>query len=116
MVPDPRAQALSGTPSLAEQARVAYDRALAYLGSRQHADGRVAGEVVWNPMLPCQYVMMCHMLGRPIEPRRAQQVYRSLQVQRRDDGGWGMHPQSDSYLFHTVLGYVALRMLGHEAG
>lgn len=116
MVPDPRAQALSGTPSLAEQARVGYDRALGYLGSRQHADGRVAGEVVWNPMLPCQYVMMCHMLGRPIEPRRAAQVYRSLQVQRRDDGGWGMHPHSDSYLFHTVLGYVALRMLGHEAG
>ncbi|MCA9651914.1 MAG: hypothetical protein KC501_18510 [Myxococcales bacterium] len=87
---------------------------LAYLGTRQHADGRVAGEVVWNPMLPCQYVMMCHVLGRPIPPRRAARIRRALEVQRREDGGWGMHPDSPSYLFHTVLGYVALRLLGHD--
>ncbi|MCX4239374.1 prenyltransferase/squalene oxidase repeat-containing protein [Paraliomyxa miuraensis] len=87
-----------------------------YLGTRQHADGRVAGEVVWNSMLASQYVMLCHMLGRPIEPGRARRIRRALEVQRRDDGGFGMHPQSPSYLFHTVLAYVALRLLGHPPG
>lgn len=95
------------------RAKRGYARAVSYLGTRQHADGRVAGEVVWNPMLPCQYVMLCHMLGRPIEPGRARRLYRALQLQRRDDGGFGMHPCSPSYLFHTVLAYVALRLLGH---
>ncbi|MCA9709290.1 MAG: hypothetical protein KDK70_25835 [Myxococcales bacterium] len=116
MVPDPPAQVVAepaARPALPTRALDAYARAVGYLATRQHADGRVAGEVVWNPMLACQYVMLCHMVGRPIEPRRARWIHRALQVQRCDDGGWGMHPQSPSYLFHTVLGYVALRLLGH---
>jgi squalene/oxidosqualene cyclase-like protein len=97
-------------------ARRAYARAVAYLGTRQHADGRVAGEVVWNAMLPCQYVILCHVLGRPIEPGRARRIVRQLEVQRRPDGAFGMHPHSDAYLFHTVLAYVALRLLGRGPG
>ncbi|MCH9685518.1 MAG: 2,3-oxidosqualene cyclase [Deltaproteobacteria bacterium] len=111
MVPD--SATVTVASSLSSRAHEGYDQALAYLSTRQHADGRVAGEVVWNPMLPCQYVMLCHMMGRPIDPARARRVYRSLQVQRCDDGGWGMHPDSPSYLFHTVLGYVTLRLLGY---
>lgn len=123
MVPDSHAHphpvaagpALAGEPTLRARAQQSYARAVRYLGTRQHADGRVAGEVVWNPMLPCQYVMLCHVLGRPLSPGRARRVYRALQMQRREDGGWGMHPHSHSYLFHTVLAYVALRLLGHGA-
>jgi squalene/oxidosqualene cyclase-like protein len=111
--PEPATAAHPGAPPLHARARQAYARAVTYLGTRQHADGRVAGEVVWNPMLPCQYVMLCHVLGRPIEPGRARRIYRALQVQRNADGGWGMHPHSPSYLFHTVLAYVALRLCGH---
>lgn len=113
MVSGPQTHPLTAPPALAARALDAYGRAVGYLSTRQHADGRVAGEVVWNPMLACQYVMLHHMLGRPIAPRRARWIHRALQVQRRDDGGWGMHPQSPSYLFHTVLAYVALRLLGH---
>ncbi len=115
MVPDPATRSVASSPSLTSQAHDGYARALGYLSTRQHADGRVAGEVVWNPMLPCQYVMMCHMMGRPIDAGRARRIYRSLEVQRCEDGGWGMHPDSPSYLFHTVLGYVALRLLGYDA-
>lgn len=104
------------TAALPERALQAYERAVTYLGTRQHADGRVAGEVVWNTMLPCQYVLLCHVLRRPIEPGRARRIYRSLAVQRRDDGAFGMHPHSPAYLFHTVLAYVALRLLGHDHG
>lgn len=102
--------------ALPERALRAYERAVTYLGTRQHADGRVAGEVVWNTMLPCQYVLLCHVLRRPIEPGRARRIYRSLAVQRREDGAFGMHPHSPAYLFHTVLAYVALRLLGHGPG
>ncbi len=71
---------------------------MAHLRTHQHADGRVAGEVVWNPMLPCQYVMLCHMLGRPIPPSRARQIYRGLQLQRRDDGGCNASCGCPAYL------------------
>jgi squalene/oxidosqualene cyclase-like protein len=92
----------------------AYEAALGHLRSVQHADGRVAGEVVWNIMLPCQYVILSHVLRREIPDDRKRRIHRSLKMQVRDDGGWGMHPDSPSWLFHTVLGYVALRLLGHD--
>jgi squalene/oxidosqualene cyclase-like protein len=92
----------------------AYEAALGHLRSVQHADGRVAGEVVWNIMLPCQYVILSHVLRREIPEDRKRRIHRSLKMQVRDDGGWGMHPDSPSWLFHTVLGYVALRLLGYD--
>ena len=101
--------AAAAAHELPHRARQAYERAVTYLGTRQHADGRVAGEVVWNTMLPAQYVLLMHVLRRPIEPGRARRIYRSLEVQRRADGAFGMHPHSPAYLFHTVLAYVALR-------
>jgi lanosterol synthase len=56
------------------------------------------------------------VLGREIPEARKRTIRIALERQRRKDGGWGMHPDSDSYLFHTVLGYVALRLLGHDKG
>lgn len=113
MVSRSQAQVLKVVGSLAGEVASAYDAALSHLSAIQHDDGRVAGEVVWNPMLASQYVISCHVMGRPIDEGRARRIHRTLADQVRDDGGWGMHPDSDSYLFHTVLGYVALRLLGH---
>jgi lanosterol synthase len=112
VVPHSQARALTPEPGLDDVGR-AYQAALGHLRAVQHDDGRLAGEVVWNPMLASQYVILHHVMGRPIEPGRARRIYRTLADQVRDDGGWGMHPDSASYLFHTVLGYVALRLLGH---
>lgn len=109
MVSHSQARVLTTSPT-----RAAYGRALDHLRTRQHADGRVAGEVVWNIMLPCQYVMLAHILGRPIAPRRRAQIIVGLRRQQNEDGGWGMHPHTPSFLFHTVLGYVALRLLDCE--
>lgn len=117
----------------------AYRRACAALGAAQRDNGAWAGEVVWNPMLICQYVICCHVLGREIPPDRRRRIRRSLELQRKRDGGWGMHPdlaapdlapsgpqlvparepnklagKHDSWMFHTVLGYVALRLLGES--
>lgn len=106
---------LAATPSLEADVAQAYARALERLRAGQQPKGAVAGEVVWNPMLVCQYVIACHVLGRPIDPARKRRIRRALERQVRPDGGWGMHPDSDSWLFHTTLGYVALRLLGHPA-
>lgn len=98
-----------------QQAHAAHAAALAHLRGEQRPNGAFAGEVVWNPMLPCQYVILCHILGHGIAPARKQRIRRALELQVRPDGGWGMHPDSPSYLFHTTLGYVALRLLGESA-
>lgn len=103
---------LSHEPGLRDAAATAHARALAHLRAVQQPRGALAGEVVWNPMLVCQYVFLCEILGRPIAPERARRIRRSLELQVRPDGGWGMHPDSASWLFHTTLAYVALRLLG----
>jgi squalene/oxidosqualene cyclase-like protein len=129
----------------------AYRRACAALDAEQQDNGAWAGEVVWNPMLVCQYVICCYIVGREIPPERRIRIRRSLELQRKQDGGWGMHPfaplttgfdgghsaglprsgrspsrgplpsgrssvagEHDSWMFHTVLGYVALRLLGED--
>lgn len=114
MVPATAATIVPDDATLAQDVQRRYALALQHLRAEQHDDGRVAGEVVWNPMLICQYVFLRHILGKPIEPERRARIYRSLQVQVCADGGWGMHPDSPSYLFHTVLGYVALRLLDYD--
>lgn len=105
------------TPATAAEPRSdladAYERALQHIAGRQAPKGAVGGEVIWNSMLVCQYVIACHVLGRSIEPERRRRIRLALERQVRPDGGWGMHPDSGSWLFHTTLAYVALRLLGH---
>lgn len=106
----------------------AYARALQALAARQQDNGAFAGEVIWNPMLVCQYVFVCHVIGHEIPEPRKRLIRRSLEVQEYPGGGWGMlpvvHPddpsaprqfQGAAWLFHTTLGYVALRLLGAPA-
>ncbi|KIG12211.1 Squalene--hopene cyclase [Enhygromyxa salina] len=126
------------TPLERERVLAAYQRACAALEAAQQPNGAWAGEVVWNPMLICQYVICSHIVGREIPEPRKQRIRLSLELQRKRDGGWGMHPDvppapgdhdhhpnhdrdpaglagaHDSWMFHTVLGYVALRLLGAD--
>lgn len=91
----------------------AHTRALAHLETVQLENGAFAGECVWNPMLVCQYVIVSHITGRPLSDQRRLRVRRSLEQQVLDDGSWGMHVDSEGYLFHTTLAYVTLRLLGY---
>jgi lanosterol synthase len=105
------AASLTVAPTRAE---VAYGRAVSHLRQCQQDNGAFAGEVIWNPMLVCQYVVVCHVVGHEIPARRRELIHLNLQTQVRPDGGWGMHPDSPAWLFHTTLGYVALRLLGYD--
>ncbi|NVB41119.1 2,3-oxidosqualene cyclase [Pseudenhygromyxa sp. WMMC2535] len=115
-----------------------YRRALDALDAAQQDKGAWAGEAIWNPMLICQYVICMHVVGREIPADRKARIRRSLELQRKVDGGWGMHPdlppsqepgphalpgsplpgglagKYESWLFHTLLGYVALRLIGED--
>jgi lanosterol synthase len=98
------------------QAPSALERALHHLASLQRPDGCWEGEVVWNPMLLSQYVIVHRIVGSPpfAEGERARMI-RHFEVTATPEGGWGMHPDSGPYAFFTALGYVALRLLGVSA-
>ena len=80
----------------------------------QDEDGAWEGEMVWCPMLTAQYVLLHHILERPIEPGRRRRVLRSFERTRLEGGTWGLHEHSPPNLFVTTLVYVAARLLGIE--
>ncbi|MBC6454950.1 MAG: 2,3-oxidosqualene cyclase [Hormoscilla sp. SP5CHS1] len=99
-----REQAIDVTPAL--------ERSVRYLVSLQQADGSWEGEVVWCPMLPAQYVLMCHITQTPISPERRQAILQQFNTTRLSCDLWGLHDKSQPYLFVTTLVYVAARLLG----
>jgi len=108
------APATSTPPALATQISAAYAQALDHLHRRQDARGALGGEVIWNPMLMCQYVIVCHVSGHVIPEPRRRRLRLYLERTEASEGGWGMFPGSPAWMFHTVLGIVALRLLGSE--
>jgi lanosterol synthase len=81
----------------------------------QDAAGRWEGEVVWCAVITAQVVLAYAIMGRVIGLERRRLILRHFARTRRPDGGWGLHPASHSYLFVTILVYVASRLLGEAA-
>ena len=92
----------------------ALKNASARLVSLQGADGAWESEMAWCPMLTAQYVLLHHILGRPLDPDRRRLVLRYFERSRLEDGSWGLHEHSSPHLFVTTLVYVAARLLGVE--
>jgi hypothetical protein len=92
-------------------ARLGSDRLMAL----QDAAGRWEGEVVWCAVITAQVVLAYAIMGRVIGLERRRLILRHFARTRRPDGGWGLHPASHSYLFVTILVYVASRLLGEAA-
>ncbi len=80
----------------------------------QGEDGSWEGEMVWCPMLTAQYVLLHHILERPLEPGQRRRILRSFEQTRLEGGVWGLHEHSPPNLFVTTLVYVAARLLGTE--
>ena len=93
----------------------ALDRATSHLLSVQAPSGAWAGEVVWNCMLTSQVVLAAHAIGRPLPAEDREAILRFLTGEQRSDGGFPLHPESEGGVFTTVLGYVAMRLLGVSA-
>ena len=94
----------------------ALKRACARLLRLQDENGAWEGEMVWCPMLTAQYVLLHHILERPLDPARRRYVLRSFERTRLEGGSWGLHEHSPPNLFVTTLVYVATRLLGIERG
>ncbi|MGB1277293.1 MAG: hypothetical protein ACPG77_16240, partial [Nannocystaceae bacterium] len=103
------------TPTACFDLGSAYQRSLEHLATCQAPRGSFGGEVVWNTMLISQYVIMQFLVGRAIDPQRRARLLTAYRRQQNRDGGFPMHGQSGSYLFHTTLAYTSLRLLGIPA-
>ncbi len=82
----------------------------------QNEDGSFEGEVVWCPMLSAQYVLLHHILDRPLAPIHRRRVLRYFLRSRLKGGLWSLHEHEPPNLFVTALVYVAARLLGVERG
>ncbi len=90
----------------------ALDGAITHLLSLQRNTGDWEGEMVWNTMILSQHVIVRAIVGRPFDERTRQGIIRHYSATRTADGAWGMHPDSEGFVFFTTLAYVALRLLG----
>ncbi len=80
----------------------------------QGEDGGWEGEMVWCPMITAQWVLLQHIMGRPIESGRRRRVLRYFEQSRLPGAAWGLHEHGEPHLFVTTLVYVASRLLGVE--
>jgi squalene/oxidosqualene cyclase-like protein len=99
-------------PRLKRRQESSFDRALAGLATLQNSHGAWEGEVVWCAMIAAQVAIARAIVGRLDDRAWSAGVRLYLSRQQRPDGGWGLHPLSQSTLFVTTLCYVALRLLG----
>lgn len=91
------------------------ENATRQLLAAQREDGAWEGEMVWCPMLTAQYVLLHHILSRPISPARQKLLLKQFEQTQLPDGTWGLHAHSHPYLFVTTLVYVTSRLLGVNA-
>jgi lanosterol synthase len=63
-------------------------------------------------MILSQYVIVRHIVGRPIDAAARQQILQHYAKTRTSDGGWALHPEGPTQIFTTTLAYVALRLAG----
>ena len=85
------------------------------LAALQHRDGSWQAEVIWSPVITAQAVIVQHITGRTASAERSRLLLLHFRRTRRPGGGWGLHPQSRSYVFVTTVVYIAARLLGLPA-
>jgi lanosterol synthase len=61
-------------------------------------------------------VIVRHIVNAPFERAQRLEIVRYLRGKQNGDGGWGLHIDSPSCIFGSVLSYVSLRILGVPAG
>lgn len=86
---------------------------LEFMGSLQESDGNWAGDYGGPHFLLPGLVFVLHITDSMPTPEKQVLMKRYLLNHQNEDGGWGLHIESESTMFGTVLNYVALALLGH---
>ncbi|HYE34102.1 2,3-oxidosqualene cyclase [Methylocaldum sp.] len=106
---------MNRSPLSCGKAADASQKALRYLLGLQGPGGDFEGEMVWCTMILAQAVIVRTVVGHPYPEAEKARIIRHFECRQRGDGSWGMHPESEGYVFFTALAYVAVRLLGIPA-
>jgi squalene/oxidosqualene cyclase-like protein len=90
----------------------AIGRALDHLAAHQAESGAFPGDYGGPLFLLPMYMATCYATGVTIEEPVLADMVRYLRSVQRPDGGFGLHVESHSYQFTTVIIYAALRLSG----
>lgn len=106
------AEVLTPAGELRSRVEAALRRGVASLAGRQTAQGSWCGDYGGPLFLLPMYLILQHIVGRPIPgPRRSRMIDHLLGAQN-PDGSFGLHVEGEGSAFTSVLGYVGLRLLG----
>jgi squalene/oxidosqualene cyclase-like protein len=88
----------------------AISRAIAHLASTQDEGGAWLGDYGGPMFLVPLYLVTCYGTGAPLTPEDRADMLRYLRNTQNQDGGWGLHIESHSYQFTSVIIYAAMRL------
>ena len=89
--------------------------AVNYYVAVQDDDGHWPADYAGPMFLLPGAVITGYVTGHVFSPEQIHEMTRYLFNHQLDDGGWGIHIESTSTMFGTVLNYISLRLMGVEA-
>ncbi|CAA7045725.1 unnamed protein product [Microthlaspi erraticum] len=88
---------------------------VAFFSALQASDGHWPAEIT-GPLFFLPPLVFCLYITGHLEevfgPEHRKEMLRHVYCHQNEDGGWGLHVESKSVMFCTVLNYLCLRMLG----
>jgi squalene/oxidosqualene cyclase-like protein len=88
--------------------------AVAFLAGRQQPDGSLVSPYGGPGFLLPMYVIAVYIAKRPLSEERKRDMVRGMLAHQNADGSLGLHELDSGCMFTSVLGYVALRLLGES--
>ncbi|XP_019057735.1 PREDICTED: seco-amyrin synthase-like isoform X2 [Tarenaya hassleriana] len=113
----PRVRVEDAEKITCDVAKAALRRGVHYFSALQADDGHWpaenAGPLFFHPpFVICLYIT--GHLEKVFSSEHQKEILRYVYNHQNEDGGWGLHVESHSVMFCTVLNYIALRILGVE--
>ncbi len=102
-------------PSVAQSVEEGCAKAFSFYSQLQSEHGFFPGDYGGPHFLLPGLVIAAHVTQAPLPHPHCALIRQYMLNHQNSDGGWGLHLESSSTMFGTVLQYVALRLLGVSA-